>query len=178
MTDRNRRAVPSTEIPAVNGPLKLEPSVRLAPAPCPPVAPVNVISFVLLPVNDAPGKNVSTLSARTKMVLVSVSSLNEPPPLMMMLIPKVNEKPVPPVELIETDPETVSVRTMTSSDEPVMETVKPDGMSMEQSPSGTNPSIHVSGSVNKPDFLAVYLIVVTLAAGTRKYQSSKTHLET
>ena len=48
----------------VNGPVMLEPKVTLAPTPCPGAVPVNVSTCVLLPVNDAPGKNVNTLSAR------------------------------------------------------------------------------------------------------------------
>ena len=64
MTDLNLRGVPSTRTPRVNGPVILEPKVTLAPTPCPGAVPVNVSTCVLLPVNDAPGKNVNTLSAR------------------------------------------------------------------------------------------------------------------
>ena len=63
---------------------------------------------------------------------------------------------------------------MTSSEDPVMVIVRPAGMSIEQSPEGTKPSVHVSGSSNKPDFFAVKVKVTRLGAGTEK----KDHHET
>ena len=72
-----------------------------------------------------------------------------------MLMPNEKEKPVPPDELMASEPEMVSVRTTVVSDDPVRVTEMPDGISTLESPSGAKPSVQVSGLSKAPDCLAV-----------------------